>query len=199
MFLGRRSMSTQRIAFFPSRVVGRGPLRALLAQRPLLLPLALCILRGACGQAEGDNVSVVRVPLQPHRSVDRDVHHDLHLRARGQRAQNVGRGLVISSHRVWVIRLAATHGDDTFVVLGPAEAGDPLSADLVGEDRVDVDREAIGRGVNHAINKPARLQVDCQLLQVQILRLLGEVIGVRKLALLGADLIREGAVLPVNL
>ena len=43
------------------------------------------------------------------------------------------------------------------------------------------------------------LQVDCQLLQVQIFRLLCNVSGARNLALLGSDLGGEGFVFPVNL
>ena len=94
-----------------------------------------------------------------------------------------------------------THGDKTFLLieLGPAEAGDPLGAELVEEDRVDVDREAIGGGVNHTICMVTLLQVDCQLLQVQIFRLLCNVSGARNLALLGSDLVREVVVFPVNL
>ena len=95
---------------------------------------------------------------------------------------------------------AATHGDETrlIVVRGPAEAADPLGADLVEEDRVDVDRKAIGGGVYHAIHKHALLQVDCQLLQVQIFRLLCSLSGPKR-ALLGSDLGGEGFVFPVNL
>jgi hypothetical protein len=95
---------------------------------------------------------------------------------------------------------AATHRDDTFplIVLGPAEAADPLGADLVEEDLVDVDREAIGGGVNHTIHRLALLQVDCQRLQVQIFRLLCT-LSVDKRALLVSDLLREVGVLPVNL
>ena len=91
---------------------------------------------------------------------------------------------------------AAAHGDETciLIVLGPAKAVDPLGADLVEEDRVDVDRKAIGGGVNHTINHPARLQVDCQPLQLHILS--GIFFGKQ---LLGPDLGREVIVLPVNL
>ena len=99
------------------------------------------------------------------------------------------------------IDCAATHRDETriLVVLSPAEAADPLGANLVEEDRVDVDREAIGGGVDHAIHRLAALllQVDCQLLQVQIFRLLCK-LSVAKRALLVSNLVREVFVLPVN-
>ena len=100
---------------------------------------------------------------------------------------------------MWV-RLATTHGDKTctLIVLGPAEAADPLGADLVEEDRVDVDREAIGGGVKHAIHHVSLLQFDCHLLQLHIDVCLCNCTA-KKLELLASDLVKEGFVYPVKL